>query len=610
MSVSFRGADDSDFAWKSLKRSSGDFFAARAPATKTVADRRVLNQRIKRQARIHELELKHENAIHQTTQVSRDEESRRLRLRSHLLRDGQDKLQQQLGEKNEQLISMTADYHQVKNDLQAAMETIRKQETQIKSQARDFTHLQTELKSLESVSQDSAKLLAEKLAVTRELNVLKPELEHFKSQLSHQQSVVAEKLALERQLNSLEVELEAVKRSKQRAQRDEKDERDELRARVEDLEKKLEAEKKDKDRVRKDGERSLAEATAQNEMLEERLGTMKMKLRQTREELKKCQAELSEASMTAADVSERSMTLPAARKQTMKRKAEVATTAISIETPHADDKQVKRALKKRALDATQANVGEKSTFSITPFLNRSKGVDESLEEDDVDQSYIPNNKAEPAAVVEEASPEPVADAVVESTTSKPAAKPKGRPRKVLGEISTAKTANATKRPQGAKADEKTAAPKVSSGLENVAGEAAKDVENQSVPAAPVEKESSKEPEEMAEKPKVAKRAPIRKLKTAKQPAAAAAAAEDHDVAEPEQKKKKRKLVGGPNKTLFDEDDAGVALKPAPMTKVSLGPRRLGAAGPALAAVKRDAFGAATFSPLKKHRRGVNASFLA
>ena len=67
------------------------------------------------------------------------------------------------------------------------------------------------------MSDDSTKVLAEKLALSRELAVLKPEIDHLRSQIDHQKDVLAEKLALERQLNSLEVELANERRAAQKA---------------------------------------------------------------------------------------------------------------------------------------------------------------------------------------------------------------------------------------------------------------------------------------------------------------------------------------------------------------------------------------------------------
>lgn len=390
------------------------------------------------------------------------------------------------------------------------------------------------------------------------------------------------------------------------AQYQESDESDKLQTKIQELEKKLAVEKKDKDRVRKEGERALSEATAQHDMFQERLGAMKAKLRETRDELKKCQAELTEArnASMVSDVTDKSMGPPAARKLGKKRRVE-ETANVTIDTPHADEEKVKRALKKRGLDPTLAGLGEKSTFSITPFLNRSKGIDESLEEDEAEQSYLAQSKKAKPSPVQDEQPQPDADAE-EEDHPEPAPKPakgRGRPRKVLAENATATNSNPTKRPR-AKAGEKTKAPAADVSVKKSNEKVVTDSENR--PASPAaEAESDKEAEAPAEKPSpAAKRAPIRKLKPSAKQAAEEAAAE----AEP--KKKKRKLLGGPKGTLFDDEEgepAVAAKKAAPATRVNLAPaRKLGAIAPG----KRDAFGGRTFSPLKRDRRGVHASFLA
>ncbi|KAG4220360.1 hypothetical protein PC116_g31161, partial [Phytophthora cactorum] len=73
------------------------------------------------------------------------------------------------------------------------------------------------------------------------------------------------------------------------------------------------------------------------------------------------------------------------------------------------------------------------------------------------------------------------------------------------------------------------------------------------------------------------------------------------------KKKKRKILGS-TKTLFDEEEgeAPPSRKPG---KVQLGGKR--AINKAVLGVQKSAFaGAASFSPLKRDRKGVGASFLA
>ena len=74
----------------------------------------------------------------------------------------------------------------------------------------------------------------------------------------------------------------------------------------------------------------------------------------------------------------------------------------------------------------------------------------------------------------------------------------------------------------------------------------------------------------------------------------------------EPKKKKRKILGS-SKTIFDEEDAEATKRPA---KVLLATNRpLAKLGAKKGLGAAPAAGFAPFSPLKKHKRGVQASFL-
>ena len=72
------------------------------------------------------------------------------------------------------------------------------------------------------------------------------------------------------------------------------------------------------------------------------------------------------------------------------------------------------------------------------------------------------------------------------------------------------------------------------------------------------------------------------------------------------KKKKRKLLGAANQTLFDADEGEATSKPAKPVAVAPGKRVRAQLGGGV----RNAFANSSFSPLKRDRRGVNASFLA
>jgi myosin heavy subunit len=70
---------------------------------------------------------------------------------------------------------------------------------------------------MSALSQDSTKVLTEKLTLAREIAILKPEIESLRAQVETNKSILSEKLSLQRQLTTVQVELENAQRTAQRA---------------------------------------------------------------------------------------------------------------------------------------------------------------------------------------------------------------------------------------------------------------------------------------------------------------------------------------------------------------------------------------------------------
>ncbi|KAM0333999.1 hypothetical protein ACHAQA_001019 [Verticillium albo-atrum] len=588
-----------------------------------------------RQQRIHEHDKALQAQLHQSELVTKDENARRLRVRKHILADDNDALQQRLQGSADQITQLSSQVEQAQAESKAAKQAYRQLKKSLESQVREASHLKMELESLNGVAQDSTKVLAEKLALSRELATMKPELEHVRSQLSHQQSVVTEKLALERQLNSAEVELAAEKRARLQAaeQHDhEKSSGDELRTKLKDAEKRVAAEKREAERLRqeldqaqkgsrsqessnaadsglrdklreletalaaeknetkrakKEAEISLSELQAKNDTLESRVDTLKTRLRSTQTELKGCKAEL-ETLREMSSVNPQGAGRAGADNNAVKKRRAVDMDTEDITTTgvaNDGDWKSRRPVKKRGLD--QSLLGEKSTFSITPFLNRTKGVnvdatvDEDAEEDEADVSHIPHaeaaRRAEPPVATKAKDSEtqdipPAPEAEVKK------GKPRGRPKKILASTSP----NIPPRAAAPPAKSKLGARKVA--VLTQVDEESTDAEATAA-GAPATTDDVSEPAPKADD------VPVKAA-----------------VRVPEAKKKKRKLVGDSSKTIFDEEDAEPAeQKPKRSNPVKLGPGKI-LKNPQLG-MARKAFAGAAFSPLKKDRRGVGASFL-
>lgn len=534
-------------------------------------------------------------------------------------------------------------------------------------------------------------MLSEKLALTREIAVLKPEIEHLQSQLAHQKDVLAEKLALERQLNTLEVELANAKRAAEKTSRkqdqDSQDEADlrkciqelekqlarerkaaqkdiqgqenknteaeteleELRKRLGALEKELTAEKKkradmeeelqqlrqtaadaekalaaekrnsqskaksqagknsasedeiaelkeklastekalatekkEKARLQKEHEDTLADVELRQEAINAKVEKMRTKLRETQEEVKEARAEQERGLLAKVMPKVTTTTVPlkkaAAKPPSKKRTANQISLEESIlETPGQDDRK-KRLSKKKAFDPSTLG---KSDFSITPFLNKTINIsDESMKVGgDEATRTIPTlqlRSGEDATTTAEV--EPAATEAMSGEDAPAASKPEEKKPRAKPKTKALSDAPLSKKNVAARSSKLSI---TESSLEQVAEvpeEGDEEQENRSI-----ESTGAKSMEGKAEPP---------------------AAAFNNAEAEP--KKKKRKLLGASNKpSLFDEDEGERVVTKKP-PKASLG----GPKAKVMMGGARNAFAGASFSPLKRDRRGVGASFLA
>ncbi|KAM7221293.1 hypothetical protein V8F06_003261, partial [Rhypophila decipiens] len=631
-----------------------------------------------RAAKIHEIDMRYTRSSHKTDLLVKDEEARRLKLRGVLLRDENSSVKDQLAQKDVEIKILVEQIDEVRGQLESVQQKCSRQEKMIQTQSREISNLKEEISALSSISQDSAKVLSEKLALTREVAVLRPEIEHLRSQLSHQKDVLAEKLALERQLNTLEVELANERRAAQNvAQKQERvsKEEEELQERVRDLETELAKEKQalqkalksqakngltdeelqqlreelaaaesnlaaEKRKVekmtkaqnstgkeaegeleqlrselanaekalaaekraaqrkadKKDGasetemeglreqlaqlEEALAkekkaraeqrieakQAVADAESTKETLDLLKADLREAKQELKKCRAELEKAR-------ERTVSIPAATTTTVplkkaaaakapgkkKRRAdEITAEVVGLSTPSTDDRP-KRPLKKRGFEPSI--LGEKSTFSITPFLNKTVNLETSPKPvgDDATRKLPVFQFGAGSTAAEEEAAEPVeADTVPTeeaAPTEKPAEmtlplkKPRGRPKAAALADAAPSKKNLKTKPRKV--------PSSGSTLDNVVEEEDEAAEPETSTASSVPKSDGQENNSMQSNTS---------SKTGVATISIASVG-----GEPEPKKKKRKLLGAAatKPAVFEEEeDEGERVAPLPTAAIA------------------------------------------
>lgn len=238
--------------------------------------------------------------------------------------------------------------------------------------------MKVELNSLQCVTMDSTRLLTEKLTLARELSALRPEVDHLRSQAVSHQSLLAEKLVLQRRLSTMQVELETERRSKERAVAKEHQLQAgdaKLESQIETLQAEVANERRSRQKIEYDIQKTSTESENRKKTLESRVDAFRNKLRTTKEQLKNTQAALEAAQTNANAPSNRSTTslkpIVPLSKNSRKRGASQMDADSMIGTP-GDVPATKKNNRSSAL------VGEKSTFSITPFLNRiASGAPES-----------------------------------------------------------------------------------------------------------------------------------------------------------------------------------------------------------------------------------------
>lgn len=228
---------------------------------------------------------------------------------------------------------------------------------------------------------DYEKLSAEKISLSKEIVRMKEEFGYLQNQNLSHQSLLAEKNALERQLNSLEVQLVEERRSFERRKNvEEKNENTEVRQQLTKLQDSLNKEADERRRMEQEMSERSAAWEQQRKSLEERLEKLRKQLRTAKEKLKQYQEYENDSLLSAApQMTERSrQSVVSDRSVSMGHSGSSFNPSMTIATPGAV--QVKTNFQRPS-----AVVGEKSTFSITPFLQRSRNVDDSPNSSDEDQ---------------------------------------------------------------------------------------------------------------------------------------------------------------------------------------------------------------------------------
>lgn len=450
------------------------------------------------------------------------------------------------------------------------------------------------MKRYNDASSQNEKMDQEKLSLARELDRIRPQLEQLRSQVDSNKTLVAKKGELERRVDTLEVELENEKRSKLRLQQQHDSQLDELRSKLKHEKELHTSETKVAYQSQKKPAQSLKKSPKKKDKSKAEIPMRAPVLSPPHEEVF-TPIDVGELETTVtpvpqiADVSgtqEKISRERAGRKSAKKNTGSFETTlaGLTIQTPGNPNLGRRQNTKVGGLG--RVPVGGKSTFSITPFLNKTRNIeDESSEAEPPkatasDDDFSDNDFPTPEIIKprqrcnkpNKVKPSP------KKATSVPDSKPqpaKGRSRSKVLQDSPGSSAN---RSMETSASRERGKSKNAEPLKETST-AKRDQNKENMPASNSELGA----------------------KEAHQHVTTASA---DSVAE--KKKRKRKLLGGARKAVFDEEEADAEevshMLDQPITK-----KRLKAPLGGLSNAFAEA--AATFSPLKRDRRGFNASFL-
>jgi TolA-binding protein len=239
--------------------------------------------------------------------------------------------------------------------------------------------------TLNNTSTGYSTLLSEKLHLSREITRLNSEIERLKSQNNSHQSIVAEKHEIERRLNSLEVQLENEKHAHGRTRAKSAQqavEIDKLSSRIDVLQSELTKELRAKQQHERDNRQQNVEWESQRSVLEGKIETLKKQLRSAKDKLQETQQELQQKRSNSRS-NEGNGIESISRAVPLQRPGPSADyhSGVTIATPGAV--RVKAKVNKQS-----ALPGDKSAFSITPFLNRTGGPKDSPSSSEAEEDLM------------------------------------------------------------------------------------------------------------------------------------------------------------------------------------------------------------------------------
>ncbi|KAJ5951786.1 uncharacterized protein N7479_010199 [Penicillium vulpinum] len=317
------------------------------------------------------LEKEYEKTLSDSARLLDGERDRVQRMELLLSKFENEALRFQLEEANRHLLGFTGADSEACVQLQEACQEIDHLELQAQAFASEIDRLKEALSTQKNNSTSYNAVLAEKLHLSRDISTLQSELEQFRSQSASYQAIISEKHEMERQINSLELQLDNEKHAHERTQAKGSHQITEitrLSARVEGLRNELAEELRAKQQQERDHHHQNSAWANQRATFEGKIDSLKQQLRSTKDKLQEAQVEVQQQRSLKSHAGNGSES--GSRTVPLQRPGPSCPTGVTIATPGAV--RVHEKLKRDS-----AMPGDKSAFSITPFLNRTGAASDS-----------------------------------------------------------------------------------------------------------------------------------------------------------------------------------------------------------------------------------------
>lgn len=277
-----------------------------------------------------------------------------------------DQLRNELEEVRRELLTEKKDRLKAEAAVAKAEEAVEKVQADLESQQKATEKLEAKIEKLAKKDSKASKRNEANDAAVEEL---RQELDQEKALRIQAENALKNASSENAEIGQLREELELEKQARQRAEKALKKSSQQTDAQTGDTQRELEEERRERKKQEKEYNKTLAELQGRNTVLDDKLNAFREKLRTTKEKLKEREAQLEhvERAQTAPPTKTAAEATKAV-KNVRKRTAASVEPETNLGTPgDAPAKRFKRGTSVSAM-------GDTSTFSLTPFLNRTGSV--------------------------------------------------------------------------------------------------------------------------------------------------------------------------------------------------------------------------------------------